>query len=288
VKHIIEEILDKAPKLITGFAVAGIFLAVGFVSSQVVGGFSSYLGLLVWTSFFVVGILFLVKTMFEAVAIGDDAVKSLLNRIGVHEAKARDRILKEIMYMIIAILAAAAVFPFLNNIGGSGVWLKVTGTYIVLAIVVVFVYDIGRTLHQVSRMRVKRVTDWIVDQRTNPASSKIEKLGKESAIHKAQRNRSESVMFVRQRAKGQIHLINEKPDLSEAMESQSRVVSEKSMVLVDVNGIGPKRAKTLKDLGVNTVEALIRCGAAEVSKKVGVPQKTAAKWIENAKQLAIN
>jgi cation transport ATPase len=192
VRHIIEEILDKAPKLITGFTVAGIFLAVGFVSSQVVGGFSNYHGLLVWTAFFVVSILFLIKTAFEAVTIGDDAVKSLLNNVGVCEVKARDRILKEIMYMIIAILATAAVFPFLNHMGDSRVWLQVAGTYILLAIVIVFIYDIGRTLHQASRRRAKRVTDWIVDQRTDPAS-KIEKPRNESTLSKPKHDGSESV-----------------------------------------------------------------------------------------------
>jgi hypothetical protein len=193
VKHIIEEIIVKAPKLIPGITVALIFLVVGFVFSQVVGGFSDYHGLLVWTSFFIVGALFLIKTLFEAVTLGDDAVKSLLNRIGIHETNARDRILKEIMYIVITILAAAAVFPFLYHIGDFGVEFQVIGTYIVLAIIIVLVYDVGRTLHQVSRRKAKRVTDWIGDQSGDLVSENMNKSGGKSILGATQLDHTKSV-----------------------------------------------------------------------------------------------
>jgi len=55
--------------------------------------------------------------------------------------------------------------------------------------------------------------------------------------------------------------------------------------LTQVPGIGPKRAQQLKNVGVNSVEDLVKADPKEVSRNLQVTEKTVSKWIANAKQI---
>jgi predicted flap endonuclease-1-like 5' DNA nuclease len=55
--------------------------------------------------------------------------------------------------------------------------------------------------------------------------------------------------------------------------------------LMQVKGIGKKRATQLKALGINSVDDIAKASAKTVSEKLKISLKTVSKWIENAKEL---
>jgi predicted flap endonuclease-1-like 5' DNA nuclease len=60
-------------------------------------------------------------------------------------------------------------------------------------------------------------------------------------------------------------------------------VKPPSAGLLEVKGIGEKRAAQLKDLSINTVEELAKASAKDLAAKLKISPKITGKWIENAK-----
>jgi len=67
-------------------------------------------------------------------------------------------------------------------------------------------------------------------------------------------------------------------------ETVTEVKAKPSLKLVDVKGIGPKRAEQLKSIGIQSVEELAKESSEELSKKAKVSTKVADKWIKAAKE----
>jgi len=59
------------------------------------------------------------------------------------------------------------------------------------------------------------------------------------------------------------------------------VISE----LTQVKGIGQRRAQQLVNIGINSVEKLSKMKQNELSKKLKISEKTAARWISDAKRI---
>ncbi|MEM0095774.1 MAG: helix-hairpin-helix domain-containing protein [Candidatus Bathyarchaeia archaeon] len=55
--------------------------------------------------------------------------------------------------------------------------------------------------------------------------------------------------------------------------------------LVEVKGIGEKRAEQLKSLGINYAEELAKVSPEDLAAKLKASPKIVQKWIENAKKL---
>jgi predicted flap endonuclease-1-like 5' DNA nuclease len=60
-------------------------------------------------------------------------------------------------------------------------------------------------------------------------------------------------------------------------------VKPPSAGLLEVKGIGEKRAEQLRTLGVSTVEDLATASAEDLATKLKISPKITGKWIENAK-----
>jgi len=56
--------------------------------------------------------------------------------------------------------------------------------------------------------------------------------------------------------------------------------------LTEVKGVGEKRAKQLKGLGINGVEDLAKASAEDLAGKLKISPKITARWIGNAKKIA--
>jgi len=69
-----------------------------------------------------------------------------------------------------------------------------------------------------------------------------------------------------------------------AKEAVAETETKSSLRLVDVKGIGPKRAEQLRSIGIQSVEELAKQSSEELSKKANVSTKIAGKWIEEAKK----
>jgi len=60
-------------------------------------------------------------------------------------------------------------------------------------------------------------------------------------------------------------------------------VKPSSAGLLEVKGIGEKRAEQLRTLGINTVEDLAKASAKDLATKLKISPKITGKWVENAK-----
>ena len=55
--------------------------------------------------------------------------------------------------------------------------------------------------------------------------------------------------------------------------------------LTEIEGIGPKRSEQLKATGVRSLKKLAESKPKQISEKLGVSEKRAARWIKNAKKM---
>ena len=61
--------------------------------------------------------------------------------------------------------------------------------------------------------------------------------------------------------------------------------TEVNLDLTAVKGIGQKRSEQLKAAGFDSVKRLVESEPEHIAKKVGVSEKRATRWIENAKKI---
>lgn len=54
-----------------------------------------------------------------------------------------------------------------------------------------------------------------------------------------------------------------------------------------VRGIGPKWSAEMKAAGIDSVNELVECGPKDLVKKVGISEKTASAWIDNANEVLL-
>ncbi|HDM89239.1 MAG TPA: DUF4332 domain-containing protein [Candidatus Bathyarchaeota archaeon] len=63
------------------------------------------------------------------------------------------------------------------------------------------------------------------------------------------------------------------------------IKSKETLDLRKVPGIGEKRARQLKDIGIDSVEKLAKSSPKVLSEKLKVSEKTASGWISSAKEI---
>jgi hypothetical protein len=156
-----EEIRFRLPKLVANLALALLFWVMSYIASMTLttisneAGFLSQLGLLLAAG------LFLVRTLFDALTIVDKVTKSFLRRLGIKEEWSRKRILKDILYIVVILLVAAAIFPIFSNLSNSAPLLQQVTTYVALGLILLFVYDVGRTFYRITEKTANSVANRI-------------------------------------------------------------------------------------------------------------------------------
>ena len=61
--------------------------------------------------------------------------------------------------------------------------------------------------------------------------------------------------------------------------------SEPLVAITAVKGIGQKRAEQLSNVRIDSANTLAQSAPQALAEKLGVAERTAARWVENAKQL---
>jgi predicted flap endonuclease-1-like 5' DNA nuclease len=61
--------------------------------------------------------------------------------------------------------------------------------------------------------------------------------------------------------------------------------SETTSNLIEIKGIGSKRAKELEIAGVKTISDLAKCSSAHLSEKTGIPISQISNWIIESNKL---
>jgi hypothetical protein len=159
-----EEVKGRLPKIVTNLALALIFAVTNIIVSAGFSSISKNLGLLCWIALMFITGIFLVRALANFLAVSDKVSRLFLRFLGIREEWFRSRVLKDLMYIIAIILTGAAVYPFFEGIGETGNALQVITTYVALALIFLFVHDIGRTLYRVSEEKAKVVANWLVQK----------------------------------------------------------------------------------------------------------------------------
>ena len=104
-----------------------------------------------------IAIIFLVRALSDALFLGDILIDIVVNRLGIIEERSPKRAARELIYIIVIILIVTALSPILGTFvgGDAGSWIQVLVTYVALGIIIVLIYDIGRTLYRVIELKVE-------------------------------------------------------------------------------------------------------------------------------------
>jgi len=113
----------------------------------------------IWTVAVFVALLFLIRALSDALVLGDVAVDVMVRRLGIKEEMSPKRAVRDFIYIIALILVAAAVSPILAGIREIGTLLSKGVTLVILGIIIVLIYDIGRVLYRVFEKKIESLAD---------------------------------------------------------------------------------------------------------------------------------
>ena len=148
-----EEIRFTLPKLIANALIALFFWVMSYISLITLNSinpeiaFLSEIGLLLGAG------IFLVRTLFDVLAIVDNVTGLFLRRLGIKEGWSRQRIFKDIIYVVAILLVSAATVPLLSNLSTFGPLLQEITTYAAVGLILLFVYDSGRTFYRITEKK---------------------------------------------------------------------------------------------------------------------------------------
>ena len=165
-KTVTEEIRNRLPKILANVAVALMFLALSYIALWTLSDISQGIMFLLQIGLLIVAGIFLIRTSFDAQVIIDKATRAFLRRLGINEEWSRQRIFKDIIYIVSILLFAAAIFPLFRQINSGSVIQEVT-TYVALGVILLFVYDIGRTFSRITEKKASSVANRISNSINN-------------------------------------------------------------------------------------------------------------------------
>lgn len=157
-----KEFRQSLPKFAANLALALAFGVTGIVLPPVLDGVFTGAGFYAWLVLTIVAGAFLVRTLFSILVIGDKATGLFLRRLGIQERASRTRVLKDFAFIVATLLATAAVFPFLDTSGAVGNVLQTGVTIVAIGVILLFVYDVGRTSYQIFQEKANKMADWII------------------------------------------------------------------------------------------------------------------------------
>ena len=158
-----EEFKDKLPSLLANTALTLVFVALGLFSSLILDTIVNGAGYLSWLVFVLVGGVFLIRILSTVLALADKAIGLFITHLGIQEPWSRDRVAKDLVAIIIIILAFAAIIPLLKISVNIGTGLVAAITMIGIGVIFVFIYDIGRTSWGILQAKASTVTNRFVN-----------------------------------------------------------------------------------------------------------------------------
>jgi hypothetical protein len=149
----VEDIRNRFPRIIMNLIMTLIFwIIIAFIPQTLINvpvpGIEVNANFLVWIVGIVFMLIFLVRALADALVLVDVLTDLFVRRIGIKEERSPSRAMRDLIYIIVILLVATAVSPFLANIRDIGNSLRIGVTYIALGLVIVLIYDIGRVLYR--------------------------------------------------------------------------------------------------------------------------------------------
>ena len=172
VNPIRQEIRYKLPKLLANVALALMFWVMSHIALVTLSSISADLAFLLQVGLLLAAGMFLIRTLFDVLTIADNVTRLFLRHLGIKEGWSRQRVFKDVIYIVGILLVAAAIIPLFSNISNFGPWVQEFTTYAALGLILLFVYDIGRTFYRITEEKANSVADRISNSSNNEAESR--------------------------------------------------------------------------------------------------------------------
>jgi hypothetical protein len=156
-----QEIRYTLPKLLANVALALMFWTMSHIALVTLNGVSAEPAFLLRVGLLLAAGLFLIRTLFNALTIADKVTGLFLRRLGIKEGWSRQRVLKDTIYIVVILLVSAAIIPLFRNLSNFGPLLQEITTYAALGLIILFVYDIGRTFYRITEEKANSVANRI-------------------------------------------------------------------------------------------------------------------------------
>jgi hypothetical protein len=157
----------RLSRLVANGSIALVFAGMNYVVLWVLNSVSAETVFVLQLGFLLAAGIFLVRTLFDALMIVDRLTGSFVRRLGIKEGLSRQRIFKDITYIVAILLVAAALFPLLRNLSNFGPLLQEITTYVVFGLIAVFVYDTGRAFYRITEKKANSVANRISSSTNN-------------------------------------------------------------------------------------------------------------------------
>ncbi len=163
-KPVGEEIRRRFPRLTMSLVMTIIFWIVSMIVPRTMGdiyipGLNLRAEYLVWIVTTVITYVFLFRALSDALILGDILTDIFVKRLGIKLEVSPRRAFRDLIYIIIIILVAAAISPVLGEIQNYGSTLRNVITYIALGMILILIYDIGRILYRIIEHRAEAMAD---------------------------------------------------------------------------------------------------------------------------------
>ena len=156
-----EEIRYRLPRLIANVAIALAFAGMSYIVLWTLNSISTEIVFLLQIGLLLAAGIFLVRTLFDALTIVDNVTGLFVRLLGIKEGWSRQRVFKDTIYIVAILLVAATIFPLLSNLSTFGPLLQEITTYAALGLIILFVYDIGRTFYRITEKKANSVANRI-------------------------------------------------------------------------------------------------------------------------------
>ena len=154
-----EVIRYRLPRLMANVALALFFAGMSYIVLWTLNSISTEITFLLQIGLLLVAGIFLVRTLFDALTIVDNVTGLFLRRLGIKEGWSRQRVFNDIIYIVAILLVAAATFPLFSELSNFGPLLQKITTYAALGLILLFVYDIGRTFYRITEAKANSVAN---------------------------------------------------------------------------------------------------------------------------------
>jgi len=164
-KPISEEVRKRFPRLIMSLVMAIIFYLIntfvpGTMESLNIPGLNINAGTLVGTIALIFTAIFLIRTLSDALVLSDILTDIFVKRLGIKEERSPKRAARDLIYIIIIILASTALQPLIATLESnlSDLLSKVT-FYVALGMILILIYDVGRILYRIVERKAESLAD---------------------------------------------------------------------------------------------------------------------------------
>ncbi len=157
----------RVSRLVANGSIVLFFAGMSYVVVWAFHSINTEIVFLLQIGFLLVAGIFLVRTLFHTLMIADKLTGSFVRRLGIKEGVSRQRIFKDTAYIVAILLVAAAAFPLLRNLSNFAPLFQDITTYVILGLIALFVYDIGRSFYRITEKKANSVANRISSSNNN-------------------------------------------------------------------------------------------------------------------------